>query len=112
MMIGLETKQKSRLPTIDTYNRDSDEDGYPDRNDDFPNDASEWNDADEDGLGDNSDDCVYSMASVGLTEKDVLTLMAMDGAMMQMTLTMNPPSGATQIMMVGTTLTEDRQMLV
>ena len=56
---GDQAKIKITL-TIDTYNRDSDGDGYPDRNDDFPNDASEWNDADEDGLGDNSDDCVYS----------------------------------------------------
>ncbi|WP_455393258.1 hypothetical protein [[Eubacterium] cellulosolvens] len=34
---------------------DSDNDNYPDDEDDFPNDPSEWNDTDGDGVGDNSD---------------------------------------------------------
>jgi hypothetical protein len=35
--------------------RDHDQDGYPDAEDAFPFDASEWNDTDSDGYGDNSD---------------------------------------------------------
>lgn len=35
--------------------RDHDQDGYPDAEDAFPFDASEWNDTDDDGVGDNSD---------------------------------------------------------
>jgi len=36
-------------------NNDSDGDGYPDDEDAFPNDPSEWADLDGDGIGDNSD---------------------------------------------------------
>jgi hypothetical protein len=35
--------------------RDSDDDGYPDTEDEFPFDANEWEDTDKDGTGDNSD---------------------------------------------------------
>ncbi|WP_197484328.1 RHS repeat-associated core domain-containing protein [Halioglobus sp. HI00S01] len=35
--------------------RDTDEDGYSDADDAFPNDATEWSDLDFDGIGDNSD---------------------------------------------------------
>ena len=34
---------------------DSDEDGFPNDLDDFPDNPGEWNDTDEDGVGDNSD---------------------------------------------------------
>jgi hypothetical protein len=34
---------------------DDDNDGYPDENDAFPYDATEWLDSDEDGIGDNAD---------------------------------------------------------
>ena len=36
---------------------DSDSDGYPNDEDDFPYDSSEWIDSDNDGVGDNTDDC-------------------------------------------------------
>jgi N-acetylneuraminic acid mutarotase len=36
---------------------DSDGDGVPDDEDEFPNNGSEWNDTDSDGVGDNSDPC-------------------------------------------------------
>jgi hypothetical protein len=35
---------------------DSDGDGFPDREDMFPNDPTEWQDSDNDGVGDNSDE--------------------------------------------------------
>ena len=35
---------------------DTDDDGYPNNIDDFPNDSTEWKDTDGDGYGDNSDD--------------------------------------------------------
>ena len=35
--------------------RDSDDDGYPDSEDEFPYDENEWEDSDGDGTGDNSD---------------------------------------------------------
>ena len=34
---------------------DSDGDGYPDFEDEFPDDSSEWKDTDNDGIGDNKD---------------------------------------------------------
>ena len=40
-------------------NLDSDNDGYDDNYDAFPNDPNEWKDSDEDGLGDNSDEFPY-----------------------------------------------------
>lgn len=43
----------SSIPT------DTDSDGVPDSEDDFPNDATEQHDADADGVGDNSDVCPY-----------------------------------------------------
>ena len=36
--------------------KDSDNDGYQDSNDAFPNDPNEWSDLDGDGVGDNADD--------------------------------------------------------
>ncbi len=36
--------------------KDSDGDGYPDSNDAFPSDPTEWVDSDSDGYGDNQDD--------------------------------------------------------
>ncbi len=41
--------------TADGY-KDSDGDGHYDRNDEFPNDPSEWKDSDGDGYGDNEDE--------------------------------------------------------
>ena len=41
---------------IDLYDSDDDNDGYPDENDDFPFDPTEWRDTDGDGIGDNADD--------------------------------------------------------
>jgi hypothetical protein len=40
----------------DTDTFDTDDDGYPNNIDDFPNDSTEWKDTDGDGYGDNSDD--------------------------------------------------------
>ena len=42
----------------DPLDRDSDDDGYSDDVDAFPNDPTEWADQDGDGVGDNSDDIV------------------------------------------------------
>ncbi len=42
----------------DVCDEDIDGDGYPNTNDAFPMDASEWSDTDQDGVGDNSDNCV------------------------------------------------------
>jgi len=45
------------ITTLDVFISpiDSDNDGYPDYIDKFPNDINEWNDTDGDGYGDNSD---------------------------------------------------------
>ena len=51
---------------IDT---DSDNDGYNDDVDAFPNDETEWMDSDKDGVGDNSDGFPYDS---NLTQKNVL----------------------------------------
>jgi hypothetical protein len=39
--------------------RDTDNDGYVDENDRFPNDNEDWDDEDRDGFGDNSDEFPY-----------------------------------------------------
>ena len=41
--------------SLSTYYRDSDEDGYPDYLDDFPDDPTEWLDTDGDEIGNNAD---------------------------------------------------------
>jgi hypothetical protein len=43
------------IDTTDDKPRDSDADGYPDSEDEFPYDPDEWIDSDGDGTGDNSD---------------------------------------------------------
>ena len=40
---------------FDKYDTDDDNDGFPDTEDAFPNDATEWKDNDDDGTGDNAD---------------------------------------------------------
>lgn len=43
------------LSGCETQAKDTDGDGYPDNEDAFPNDNTEWSDTDKDGYGDNSD---------------------------------------------------------
>ncbi len=40
---------------LDKYDTDDDNDGFPDTEDAFPNNATEWKDNDDDGTGDNAD---------------------------------------------------------
>ncbi|MGA1822633.1 MAG: hypothetical protein ACMUIG_08900 [Thermoplasmatota archaeon] len=50
--------------------KDTDEDGYIDLEDEFPNDASEWMDTDEDGVGDNGDEFPNDAAESEDTDDD------------------------------------------
>ena len=43
----------STVPMVDASDYDSDEDGYGDNSDEFPDDSTEWIDSDGDGVGDN-----------------------------------------------------------
>lgn len=51
LLIFILSPSLSPLPSI----MDTDEDGYADSNDAFPDDPLEWEDSDSDGVGDNSD---------------------------------------------------------
>lgn len=45
--------------TLEQKQKDTDKDGYPDIDDAFPQDSSEWKDSDNDGIGDNGDKFPY-----------------------------------------------------
>ena len=57
--LGQTTGDVDRDGINDLTDPDDDNDGYPDFEDKFPQDAREWADADRDGVGDNSDPFPY-----------------------------------------------------